>query len=460
MSTSSKSLQIVMCLALLATTLPIFAGYTFGFAMLAILMTTGAWRVIARRPAEQYHAALRNQAPGLDNALSVLRPITIGCGCLVFAHLAAAVTGVYLSPWSKSLGASLSSWVHTAVKYGLLWCTLSAGAITGAINGWTIRKFGPVMFTWLLVMFVYVVFQHWTGIDWVHGLDARLGSHRYAYGVYRVSGLMGHPLTFAYNMMLVGLACLALAWDQPGSNNKYDFWWLGSFFMALVMLLISGSRYVLIVMCATLVICEGGRLWSHRWRIAPILLGIMAVLWIEGSAMSRFSEVIGKGEPLTERFPRVVFWKLHWRMFIENPVAGVTRSGLKEAMQAYCAGIGGYDTIYEAHNLFLQYLADTGVIGFLGLMLWVVGLLIAWKRLASRTSKGVSYLAVATFLSALMQNNLRDSAFVYALWFYLGALIIVATRDQAIHSDPLIDEPESPKNFIIRPRAADSPASM
>ncbi|MHA4801720.1 hypothetical protein, partial [Enterococcus faecium] len=90
-----------------------------------------------------------------------------------------------------------------------------------------------------------------------------------------------------------------------------------------------------------------------------------------------------------------------------------TRTGLGDALSAYYTAAGYHDTMYEAHNLFLQYLADTGLVGALGLLGWLVGLVTCRRRLTGLvgTRQGIGYLTVATFLCALMQNDLRDSAF-------------------------------------------------
>ncbi len=454
MDRTGKALILVLSLALLATTLPIFAGYTFAFILLICLFVSGLWRRLALIARKQPNCPEVVSGDPTWQASASLRPMTLGCLALVLGHLIAALTGIVLSPWTKPLGPSLGAWVHTAIKYGLLWCTLATGILAASFYGWRLRNAGRIMFWWLFALLIYVALQHWTGIDVVHGINAKLGPHRYAYGVYRVSGLMGHPLTFAYNLMLVCLASLAMSWGRQGSFGYNEKWWLGCFLLSSFMLLISGSRYVLLVVMATLLICERRRIWQLRKQIIPIIVGAFAILWLEGSALSRFTEIFSQNQSIEERFPRFVFWKLHWRMFLDHPISGVTRSGLQDAMHAYFVSIGKHDTVYEAHNLFLQYLADTGLVGFTGLLIWIVSVLVGLHRLPLSNSRGIRYLLVATLLTALMQNNLRDSAFVYALWFYLGALVVDGSMDRLNPLDTSIDERKSPENFIRRTHSA------
>ena len=455
----SKSIMVIIALAAVATTLPIFAGYTVSFGMLLWLVLTGSWR-LALVGKKQLSMPDTWDAEFVHSINHSIRPFQWGCFCLVLGQLLAALLGVHLSPWSKPLAKALSEWVHTAVKYGLLWIVISSGCIACARRGYLPQRVGPGMFIWMLALLLYCAVQHWTGIDWTHGFKATLGSHRFAYDVYRVSGFMGHPLTFAYNLMLIALASFAIGCGPSELSISERKWWFGTTFLSVVILLISGSRYVLLVLFGTLLICENRRILRHKLKVFGLMAIAGLLLWWEGSALGRFCELFQNDKSFTQRFPRVVFWQLHWQMFLDNPVAGITRTGIDDALKAYFNAAGYHDTIYEAHNLFLQYLADTGMIGFLGLLGWWIGLFLTWRRLRPDFSQGVSYLAVATFLCALMQNNLRDSAYVYALWFFLSIILVQAAISTATQQESANNERESSKNFGTGAHSADSPTYL
>ena len=455
MGLPSKTIMIIIGFAAVATTLPIFAGYTVSFAMLLWLIFTGSWRLALVRE-KQLAESNSWDSKFIKSIGRSIKPLHWGCICLVSGHLLAAILGAYLSPWSKPLDKALSEWVHTVVKYGLLWFVVSSGCIACARRRYLPQRVGLPMFVWMLTLLIYCAVQHWTGIDWTHGFHATLGSHRFAYGVYRVSGFMGHPLTFAYNLMLIALASLAIGWGPSELSTSERKWWFGTAVLSVLILLISGSRYVLLVLLGTLLICEGRRILRHKVKVAVLTIVAALLLFWEGSVLARFYELFQNDQTFAQRFPRVVFWQLHWKMFLDNPVTGVTRSGVEGALKAYYNAAGYRDTIYEAHNLFLQYLADTGLIGFLGLLGWLVGLFTAWRTLRPALSQGVSYLAVATFLCALMQNNLRDSAYVYALWFFLSILLVQSAIITANQQESVTNERESPKNFNAGARSANS----
>jgi hypothetical protein len=437
----SVTVPLMFTLATIATTLPVFAGYVMSFCLLIWLLTNGRWRLALL--GDRHLPPVGAPDHDLMQVIAAgIKPIHWGVLILVLCHLAAALLGYVWSPWVHPLGRTLSVWSHTATKVGLLWYVVSAATIAAVRLGWNPRRVAPYFLAWLVVQFCYCVLQHWTGVDWTHGWNAVLGSNRFAYGVYRVSGFMGHPLTFAYNHMVILLAACALAWrlqQRPEIQDRKL--WIAVALVCLVTLLISGSRFVLLVLLGALLLCEGRRLSRLRYWLLGGGTVVAALLWLEGSVLARFSELFLQTTPLLERFPRLVFWRIHLQMFLDHPWFGVTMAGVDDALSTYYTAAGYHDNMYTAHNLVLQYLADTGIVGFVGLAAWFGGLLVARHRLMLLLgqAQGVGYLAASSFLCSLMQNNLRDSAYVYALWYFLSLLVVqsavIYTSTQAAECD-------------------------
>ena len=178
--------------------------------------------------------------------------------------------------------------------------------------------------------------------------------------------------------------------------------------------------------------------------------------------LGRFSEVFSQTSPLTTRFPRLVFWQIHWQIFTDQPWFGATMAGLDDALTAYYTAAGYHDNMYTAHNLVLQSLADTGAVGFSGLAWWFLALFVARRRLSRLlgSAQGIGYLAAGTALCALMQNNLRDSAYVYALWYFLSLLIVQSAVIFAQSQAAECDDRKPSKNFQPRADPADSAAHL
>ena len=453
---------LMFILAAIATSLPVFAGYVMSFCMLIWLLTKGRWRLAL--VGKKHLPPVGTPDHDLMRVIAAaIKPIHWGVLALIMAHLVAALLGYYWSPWSQPLGRTLSVWSHTASKAGILWYVVSAAMIVAVRQGWNPAKLAPYLLAWLIVQFGYCALQHWTGVDWTHGWHAVLGGHRFAYGVYRVSGFMGHPLTFAYNHMLIFLAALAMGWRLlPGAQAADRKLWFAVSAVCLLTLLMSGSRFVLLALLVTLVLCEHRRLWRYRNWILSIGVVIAVLLWAEGTVLARIFELFSATSPLLVRFPRLIFWALHWQMFWDQPWFGVTMAGVDQAITAYYTAAGYHDNMYTAHNLVLQYLADTGAVGAVGLAAWFGGLLVARRRLKDHLGRvqGVGYLAAGTFVCGLMQNNLRDSAYVYALWYFLSLMVVqsavIFTRKRAAEND----DRKSTENLQPRADSTDSAAHL
>ncbi|MBC7659614.1 MAG: O-antigen ligase family protein [Chitinophagaceae bacterium] len=288
---------------------------------------------------------------------------------------------------------------------------------------------------------IYSIMQRYYGMDWVHGFHAHLDSSREAYGVYRVSGWMDHPLTFSYNLMLFTLLSFAhsLFLKRNGKGPEARLW-LFQGGLLFVNLLLTDSRFPIILTSFILIL---GGAWDfpkmRKFLFAGSLLGILLavalVLTLPHEALGRWGEFFDPNVPLEQRFDRLIFWKINWRLFMENPVFG---TGLKR----YDAGLldtylqAGYTSLerkYNAHNIYLQTLADGGLVSAIGLAF----LLTAVGRLAFEVKKHFAHLAlslifIATLGCGLVQNHLRDSEYVYALWACIGLCLswLIVQRNQ------------------------------
>lgn len=291
----------------------------------------------------------------------------------------------------------------------------------------------------VLILTVYNAFQRYTGIDWVHGFGTKLGDNRFAYGVYRVSGFMSHPLTFAYNTVIFYTLCLTLGFSSmPGSRERYV--WFACAALALVNLFLSSSRWPLFVglIVSCIFFIRNTRL--SRTRLLTGSIGLMMLLGLalvaSPQVMGRFSEIFSAEGALYERMPRLAFWKVHLAMFLDHPLFGVGLTDIKAITADYyqAAGFASLERKYAAHNIYLQTLADSGIVGLVGLVALLTGSFLA-GRLIVRSAKangkayqaqlgyGWQVLVIAVVLAGLMQNNLRDSEHVMALWLAMAAIL-------------------------------------
>lgn len=297
------------------------------------------------------------------------------------------------------------------------------------------------VFFFSLSVLIYAIGQRYFGWDFVHGFDARLGANRFAYGVYRASAWMGHPLTLAYNALLFGTLCFVHArWLRKRADSEAPLWF-GIALVCLGILALSQSRFPLLIALGlgTLAWLEDRR--GRRLMLGGLLLAAcLAALWLlsKTSFAGRWTELTDSSVSWEQRFDRLLFWKVHIRMFLGEIWTGVGLGGYEtRLLDTYAqAGYTDLERKYNAHNIYLQTLADSGVIGGVGLCV----MLGALGRLAIRVKKrfghsGLVYVLLVTVIGGLAQNNLRDSEYLFALWTCIG-LSLFWLSDQGKSDEP------------------------
>ncbi len=116
---------------------------------------------------------------------------------------------------------------------------------------------------------------------------------------------------------------------------------------------------------------------------------------------------------------RVALWKLAVRGFLEKPVFGHGWRYFKQL-----APLSGSTNVSNAHNVYLQLLCETGVVGFA-----IVGTIFVWllvlivQKLASAGEKWY-YLLGLYMLVAMMVQGLMDNSLYYTYWMQTLQLML------------------------------------
>lgn len=415
------AMKNLLIIALMALMLPVTAQY----AAATFLLWWWMWRCwVDRKTPPVLHNISASQRLALRDCF---RPAVYATLVHMFLTTFAAVIAYAVTDTGQGRTAAIETY-HLVAKQGLLGLVLVAAISRAyALNFRLPNILRPVV-VYLCIYTIYLILQRYTGVDWVKGFTGVLPENREAYGVYRLSGFMGHPLSLAYNMVLGVLlfACGGhLALREGRSRAHY---WIC---LALLVfgLAISGSRWPFVVAIVLLLGSNFMQIFA-KWRL--LLAGILVFaifLYFEGSFVGRMQEMFAGSVPLTERFPRLLFWQVHWHIFVDHPFVGAG-FGATEAVRLDYYVANGYTNIehkFPAHNIFLQTLADSGLIGLMSLMIWLTGFLVSLRRAADQAKiKSIMLILPAVILTGLFQNNLRDTEFLYAFWLCFVLLICEA----------------------------------
>lgn len=311
-----------------------------------------------------------------------------------------------------------------------------------------------------------LVVAGYAAVQYVTGLDVRTDSgminpgNLMPSGFYRVHGFYGHTLSFASNALALCtfFAVLALKLRsltlKPYAKLSRLCWWLAG--VMAVFIYLAGSRGVMAAAAVMALAVGVSFLGRYRRPVLALLTGavllaggLVAMVGLEpiiAALLDGLGQLPGIGErfaPLAERLkagqlddiPRLVFWRTHWQMILDQPILGHGYAFMSETTELYYRqlGLGDYFRKYNAHNVYLQFVAEAGIVG---LILLVAILRSLWQKLGAWAAgsgwreawlQAFYWSVAANAVHGLTQNTFFD-ANVVAVYVLLLALVVWLPR--------------------------------
>jgi hypothetical protein len=382
---------------------PVFSGY---FLALLMLFIGGVAKFLPGSPVEigckyQFQQRLR----GVSRAL------------LLFAALCGLSCAASFGMGGYDGKDLLRGYLHFLAKNLVLWFSYWSFYWRFSIEGKDRQNFSWSFAVFSLVNLFYCIAQRSFGFDWLHGFSAVLPENRLSNGVYRVSGFMGHPLSLGYCQALACVATLGLGFDCRHRWEKFA-WCVGAV-SALIVVMISGSRGPQLVLLIGLLTLFPLPVVAKNWKISVAVVLTLLLLSVNFGFFARFYELSSAnlGGDM-----RMTHWTVYWRVFMDHFLFGIGPGGQEAAISAYYLSVGASDNIKIAHNAFLQYGAEYGAIGLVGL----AAVVFAWFKLALGlvlVRRSMFAVILVTLLGACTQNNLQDSEYVLSFTVWLMLLV-------------------------------------
>lgn len=262
-------------------------------------------------------------------------------------------------------------------------------------------------------------------------------------GVTRVGGAIGEPNEFA--ALLVAGLFLAVALARAAMRSPaLRLAALGAAALCTGGIFLSVSRAGVLALGVALL---AGVFLAGRWRpaasTAAVLVAVGGLVYF-----TTFAPVAGERFGLTDRGAgRVDIWTIGWRMVEDRPVTGVGAGNFTESAVHYLLEPGGilrdeYIVITPkvAHNVYLQVLAELGVVGLACFLAILVFSLTCALKAARRfeQSGDVAMEAIArgvllALIGLLVADFFASEQYSKQLWLLLGfapALLALASRPQ------------------------------
>lgn len=180
--------------------------------------------------------------------------------------------------------------------------------------------------------------------------------------------------------------------------------------------------------------------WLHKKKLIPIfLIALIVIVLLAPAAIQDRIMSITDIENNRSNLGRIALWKGALMMFKANPVNGV---GSNNFEKIYLKSYKQPNTTASshAHNTYLNFLAETGIIGFSALIYLFFSiskyLFIAYQKLEDEFSKLFVLSVFSSFLGTFVIQGMTESNFSKSvvgrtLWFLIAlAVIIVQINEQ------------------------------
>lgn len=289
------------------------------------------------------------------------------------------------------------------------------------------------------IICAYLLYEQISGVDF---LGRAIPSQRQmGTGLFRVQGFFGHPLTLAG----VGLALFSflgsLLLQKEMAQQKTLI--LGCLLSTAYFVFASGGRVasllVIIFTCFILLFNylspkkRGSRSKNTSYIKYLYLVFSFALIFFivyQTGLFSRFTRMYG--ETSSTEFERFIFWKVHWKIFLDHPIMGQGLALLNSVKRVEYYNMLGYASLenkYPAHNMILEILSNIGLFGLSVLSYGVYKIWFSFRHLSHKYQPYLRAFLVSLLINSangLTQNVFFDSSVTY---IYLSIIMLIIWGD-------------------------------
>ena len=182
-----------------------------------------------------------------------------------------------------------------------------------------------------------------------------------------------------------------------------------------------GVLFCLTIFCLTLTYARGacfsivlvlaiyGALYNRRVLIGLVVL-IALLLFSDATLVDRLTGAFTKMDTSSEM--RLAFWESTIAMILDHPLLGIGWGAYFMVYPNYDYYMqGNFIKIVHAHNMYLNFMAEIGLIGFTSFMVYYFGVIYKAFRAVTNYAQSLAggiLLGIALGMSALALNGLTD----------------------------------------------------
>ena len=250
-------------------------------------------------------------------------------------------------------------------------------------------------------------------------------------GNTRANGFFGNPMTLAGYLCLFIPILFVLFLER----KTFDIWKgaMGfSFVVCCTALLFNGTRGAWLAAAVVIFLLLLYYLFQKKKLAIFILCGLLII----GIGLSQSPSFVNRVASITDtqnqsNAERLLIWDSALHMFEDHPILGVGLGQYKDNYQhKYISPKAKEPHLSHAHNNFMQMLAESGIVGFVG-FLTLIGCFIGYsfKRFWKEKNPYALMMCTSTLaliLQGLTEYNFGNSAVMKCFWLLQGCLLVLS----------------------------------
>ncbi len=311
-------------------------------------------------------------------------------------------------------------------QFGFMrWCIVLWGGVFAIQEVWSEDFERRLITLWASLVAItgaYAGLQCFTGIDLIRKDVVVFQGD----GVWRATAWFSESLSFAYGFGVSLFAQMKPFWEKRSRRAAIAVGILGG--LGLVGAISRGAW-------AAAILTVLAYLWMterKKWVLpaAAFFFGLGKLLsWYSIGFFHRINDV-QNGQDHSASV-RMQIWQAYWEMFKDHPLVGVGIEQGDAFLPEYFAKLGiSQDFLSHAHNNLLQFLAGTGIPGFICYSAIVLIFMYKAWRLRKVTAWGWSLLLAQVYmqLGGLTECNFIDGEVNHMLVFTWALLLVIEAR--------------------------------
>ncbi|MGN1393932.1 MAG: O-antigen ligase family protein [Succinivibrionaceae bacterium] len=250
-------------------------------------------------------------------------------------------------------------------------------------------------------------------------------------GQARANAFFGYPMTLAGFLSMLLPVSLVLFFDYKLLGKKWAFFAFSVFLLGFFALLYNGTRGAWIGCGVSFAVVFVYYMFSSIKKFIAtfiIICSLSGCVLLNSSVVDRIKtiNISSTEQSFTER---KLLWKSAYEMFKDYPITGIGLKQFREIYSVkYISPMAKEPGLKHAHNNFLHILAETGILGTLGFVVFFGYILLSSLYRALRYKCSISLMIFVSTLSieiqGLTEYNFGNSAVTKTYWLLLGMLLV------------------------------------